>query len=84
MDSSEHNVVDDQLHLGIPRRILAGSHDSPLIHIGLGSLSGLILGSVLGLLQGRILARLHSRLLVSTHAAMDHTDQRSDTCRSIP
>lgn len=54
---------------------------NPLIHIGLGALSGLILGSVSGLLQGHILAGLHSRLLVWSHPATDRTDQRSDTCR---
>jgi hypothetical protein len=44
---------------------------SPLIHVGLGALSGLILGSVLGLLQGHVLAGLHSRLLVLSHPATD-------------
>jgi hypothetical protein len=56
---------------------------SPLIHVGLGAFSGLILGSVLGLLQGHILGGLHSRLLVPSHPATDGTDQRSDKCRRI-
>ena len=41
---------------------------SPLIHIALGALAGLVLGLTLGLLQGRVLAELHSRLLASSHA----------------
>ncbi len=48
---------------------------TPLIHVELAALAGLILGSVLGLLQGRLLAGLHSRLLVSTHSVSDR--QRS-------
>ena len=40
---------------------------SPVIHVALGALAGLVFGLVSGLLQGHVLARLHSRLLLHTH-----------------